>query len=348
MIRKQDVETVFRALLKRSVEPAALEEFSKYKSISEIIEIILGSDEYSNINRQIAYNTSPFAHFSCSFDAVNIVRKYEDSDRQARRDFHVNYFGVAVPISVLPREIKGHLPAVEVDPLPNNWHADAAEFAAALRAVDLAKSTFTMLELGCGWGCWMNITGAAARRRKLRVHLVGVEGDRHNLSMASKALAANFFTSREYRLLNGIVAAVDGKAAFPQQGRSDESWGLEPVFCTNEVAYEAAMASGRYRELKTYSLETLIDGRGRLDLVHIDIQGGELEYVRSCLASLNSTVAYLVIGTHSRCIESELLRILSKAGWRLEVERPCIFEPSSMKLIVDGVQGWRNTRTAKE
>jgi hypothetical protein len=40
---------------------------------------------------------------------------------------------------------------VEPIPIPANWHADIAEWAAALRAVDLARGSFTMAELGCGW-----------------------------------------------------------------------------------------------------------------------------------------------------------------------------------------------------
>jgi hypothetical protein len=40
---------------------------------------------------------------------------------------------------------------VEGIPIPANWHADIAEWAAALRAVELAEETFTVVELGCGW-----------------------------------------------------------------------------------------------------------------------------------------------------------------------------------------------------
>jgi hypothetical protein len=34
-----------------------------------------------------------------------------------------------------------------------------------------------MIELGCGWGCWMNNAGVAARSTDRRVHVIGVEGD---------------------------------------------------------------------------------------------------------------------------------------------------------------------------
>ena len=66
---------------------------------------------------------------------------------------------------------------VEPVPIPANWHADIAERAAALRAVEQAHGTFKVVELGCGWGCWLNNTGVAARTLGLAVTLIGVEGD---------------------------------------------------------------------------------------------------------------------------------------------------------------------------
>ena len=64
--------------------------------------------------------------------------------------------------------LDGRAGEVEDMPIPANWHADIAEWAAALRAVELARGTFSMAELGCGWGCWMNNTGVAARAAGLR------------------------------------------------------------------------------------------------------------------------------------------------------------------------------------
>ncbi len=82
----------------------------------------------------------------------------------------------------------------------------------------------------------------------------------------------------------------------------------------------------------------------RIDLLHIDIQGGEADLVEGCLGTLGDKIAYLVIGTHSRPIEGRLFDALLRTGWRLEIERPAILSVvgGTPSVTVDGVQGWRN------
>jgi hypothetical protein len=55
-------------------------------------------------------------------------------------------------------------------------------------------------------------------------------------------------------------------------------------------------------------------------------------------------VAYVVVGTHSRMIEGELMKLFLGAGWKLEIERPSVFKitQDGLSTTVDGVQGWRN------
>jgi hypothetical protein len=91
------------------------------------------------------------------------------------------------------------------------------------------------------------------------------------------------------------------------------------------------------------SLADISKGYSRIDLLHIDIQGGELDFIQSCLDLLYEKVAYILIGTHSREIEGRLFELLLKPGWLLEIERPAILSLNPMPCVtVDGVQGWRN------
>ena len=105
-------------------------------------------------------------------------------------------------------------------PIPANWHADIAEWAAALRAVDLANNTFRMAELGCGWGCWMNNAGVAARNAGLETHVIGVEGDEGHVRFAEEACTANGFRPDQFTIWRGIAAPSDGVALFPKQNVS--------------------------------------------------------------------------------------------------------------------------------
>jgi hypothetical protein len=94
------------------------------------------------------------------------------------------------------------------------------------------------------------------------------------------------------------------------------------------------------------ALEELASPLARIDLLHVDIQGGEADLVAGSLGVLADKVAYIVIGTHSRQIEGRLMDTLLGAGWTLEIERSAILVPgpSGPVVSVDGVQGWRNPR----
>ncbi|HMC03615.1 MAG TPA: hypothetical protein VKI23_05770, partial [Cellulomonadaceae bacterium] len=120
---------------------------------------------------------NPFWHCQASFDPVAMMTKYAAHDLRPSPRHLTNYLGVKIDPAFFPAILTGRAGTVEPMPSPNNWHADIAEFAAALRAVDLSKDSFTVAELGCGWGCWLNNTGVAARRAGKRVFLIGIEGD---------------------------------------------------------------------------------------------------------------------------------------------------------------------------
>jgi len=87
-----------------------------------------------------------------------------------------------------------------------------------------------------------------------------------------------------------------------------------------------------------------------IDLLHVDIQGGELALVEECLDLLQEKCASMLIGTHSREIEGRLSQILLANGWKLDVERPAIVRlvDGVPVVIVDGVQGWRNPKISPE
>jgi hypothetical protein len=288
---------------------------------------------------------SRFWHFDATFDAVATVRKFEDHQRGTRPGHHVNYFGVAIDTKFFPQILTE---GVEGDPVPANWHADLSEFAAALRAVDLAAETFTMAELGCGWGCWMSITGMAARRSGRKVLLKGVEGDPNHLGFAREAMATNGFGANEFELHHGIAAANGGTALFPTQ--HGNNWGLAPRFGVDEATRAAAVAGGEWEDLPMVALSALAGPGERLDLLHLDIQGGEADLVEAALPFLQDHVAYMMIGTHSRAIEGRLFECLTLSGWKLEIDRPATYHLhlDPPLVCVDGVQGWRNRRLLPE
>lgn len=271
------------------------------------------------------------------------MRRHAVAGLESDPKYCTNFLGVRIDPKFFPTILAARVGEVEGVPIPANWHADIAEWGAALRAVDLAMSPFTVIELGCGWGCWLNMTGAAARRAGRKVKLIGVEGDPTHIQFAREAVSANGFDSADVTLHRGIAATKPGMALFPRQSGSN-SWGLEPIFCATAAQRHKAMKSGDYDELPMISLEELTSRQSRIDLLHIDIQGGEADLVGGSLDVLHERVAYMVIGTHSRQIEGSLFDTLLGGGWILEIERPSILSlESGMPVVhVDGVQGWRN------
>jgi hypothetical protein len=129
----------------------------------------------------------------------------------------VNFLDVVIDPRFLPEVLKGMDGKLDGIPIPANWHADIAEWGAVLRAVDLARDRFTVMELGCGWGCWLNNAGAAARRAGLKVTLIGVEGDEGHIGFAKEACATNGFAPEQLHLHRGIAAGQSGFALFPKQ-----------------------------------------------------------------------------------------------------------------------------------
>ncbi len=276
------------------------------------------------------------------------MRRHAASDLKSSPEHLTNFLGVRIDPKFFPTILQGRQGQVEDIPIPANWHADIAEWGAALRAVDLARGTFTVIELGCGWGCWMNNTGVAARRAGLDVHLIGIEGDETHVAFAREAYAANGFGSHQVTLRRGIAAPTSGSALFPRQEQGGVQWGLEPIFGATDEQRRSARQSGHYDELPMVALGEIAAPHRRIDLLHIDIQGGEADFIAGCLPVCAEKVAYILVGTHSRQIEGRIMDTLLQAGWKLEIERPAIFslDGGMPQITVDGVQGWRNPAVA--
>lgn len=279
-------------------------------------------------------------------DLTKLMRKYSVPDQVATQGFITNAFGVKINPDHLPLILKGREGSVEPLPIPANWHADIAEFGSALRAVDLAVSDFTAIELGCGWGCWLNITGLAAKRKGLNVRLIGVEGDGGHVRFAHESLTENGFSDSEYTIHHGIASGKEGLALFPLQTDPGIAWGLEPLFDLSVEQLEELLQTGNYQQLKQITLNSILPpDRHRVDLLHVDIQGGEVNLVRRTMDFLNEKVAMMLIGTHGRQIEGDLFDLLINSGWFLEVERPAVLcVGKNITTLVDGVQLWRNPR----
>lgn len=348
MVTGDQVVQTFRALLGRDPESqAVVQELTKHNDLETLISAVANSPERETINK-----IGPFWNYTASFDLIATVLRHENKNRSFVEGHRVNYLGTAVNVSKFCPDLNLEN-IVEPPILPANWHTDIAEIAAALRAVELADQKFTMMELGCGWGCWMNITGRAARALGKTPHLIGVEADSGHIEFANESMQTNGFRVDQYTLYRGIAAAYDGFAYFPKQERSGVQWGLSPIFNPTEEQLERLKAGGSFDELPMISLAraATVAPDQKCDLLHIDIQGGEADLIEQSQEFLSKHVAYMVIGTHSRALDGKIIALLNNSEtWELEVERPTLFtiRNGKMNTYVDGVQGWRNRQLTRD
>jgi len=294
---------------------------------------------------------SPFYHYNSSFNPMSLISKYSVENLSSSKSFLTNFVGLKIAPEYMPESIRNRIGTVECPPIPANWHADISEFGAVLRAVDLSSTPyFIMGELGCGWGCWMGISGLLAKKKGLDITLYGIEGDKRHISWANENMVNNGFSQKEYHIVEGIASATSGKALFPIIDKGIMNYGLKPIFNASEQEVRKALESKSHSLLPMVTLGRLFRDESRVDLLHIDIQGGEVDLISGSMDYLSKHVSYLVIGTHSRSIEGKLIDILLKNGWIFEIERPAIFHMKQNELVtsVDGVQGWRNPDLIQE
>jgi hypothetical protein len=303
-------------------------------------EAISESPEFRR--KKLARNESPFWYYASSFDAEEVIFRHAAPEVRPSSEHLTNYLGVRIRPHFLPNILSGKEGEVEPAPVPANWHADIAEWGACLRALDLAGDHFTMIELGCGWGCWMNILSVAARQSGRTFRLYGVEADEVHLGYAREALADNGIGPENYQLLRGIAGAASGTALFPLIA-SGVDWGGTALFGLDAAEMAARIEAGSHVEIPVADIPALVDEP--VDLMHVDIQGAELALLTELYPYLCERVGYVMIGTHTREIEGGLIELFSRGGdWVMEMERGVIHRIIDGRpiTICDGVQGWRN------
>ncbi len=296
---------------------------------------------------ETAAHHSHYFNFNASFDPLALIVSYENHGRTAQPGLLTNFLGVRVDPGLFGDVLPNAAGTVEPLPIPGNWHADIAEWGSALLSVEKAAGTYRIVELGCGWGCWMNNMGAAAKSRGLRVELIGIEADAQHLSSALSTLSMNGFQPDEYRVVHGIAAPTAGTALFPIVNNPGGSWGEAPILNATDDQIEEAARSGDYAVLKAIPLSELVNGE-EIDLLHIDIQGGEVDFVEKNLSDITKYVRRILIGTHSRSIEGRLVDLLAPPRWKMEMDRPAIVNLHGDRPIdmVDGVHLYVNKALA--
>jgi FkbM family methyltransferase len=282
---------------------------------------------------------------------LEILTRFRDMSAQPSPGFVTDFLGVRHRHSALWPEARGIGAEVLGLPVPADFHAEAVEWIGMLKSVEAAKDSYTAIELGAGYGTWAIASGVAARKRGInRIKLYAVEGDPQHCRDMRQHFIDNGFDPDRHVLLQAAVGARPGKAQWPKVADSSKTdgWGFRPLL-GGEHDYMGRTFDNMI-QVEVLALADLLNREPLWDLVHFDVQGHETDLVRSCPDVLNGRVRWMVIGTHSRKIEGEILDLLRTTSWRLENEKPPRFNyiPGAPSLeamtTMDGTQVWRNSR----
>lgn len=233
------------------------------------------------------------------------------------------------------------------------------EWVDLLESVLAAGQSYTMMELGAGYGRWGVRAGRAARKRGIRdVRLIFVEGEPKHAAWLREALTLNDLAdcstlyekaiSYVGEVVPFVVAHETANVGFGQcigwEGEGAETGRTyfgKPVRKT-PAGYDQI-------DVHPITFEEITAGIAFVDLVDMDLQRAELDLVQNSMDTLNAKVRRVHIGTHAPEIEEVLRTTFTDAGWQKVWDFGCLrinATPYGDIPFVDGVQGWINPRLA--
>ena len=277
-------------------------------------------------------------------EELSIIREHFCLSPSPVKGFIVDRLGIKTRGSSLWDQVQHLVGTVIPPPIPNDYHAEAIEWIGLLKSVRSARGRFAAMELGAGWGPWVVAGAIAAGNDGIRdISLLAVEGDPGHFAFLRQHFVDNGLNPDRHLLFQAAVGANRDRVRWPRV-EPRNSYGTRPI-----RGDEMSIAGG-VLEVEVLAIADLLGKQERWDLVHVDVQGGEVPICAAGLRLLNERAHWLVIGTHSRLIEGELISMFLGAGWVVENEKPVIFEfhtgaPAAETLTrVDGTQVWRNPR----
>lgn len=370
LAQMSDVIAAYRLLLRRQPDKPGLASYRRLLRGSlhteDLLNSMIQSEEFKRRNECGGFSACA-AEIYCGYLG-------EDRDRLAalalrppvaRPDFYIDCFGQRFHPSYQPA-IAGRVGIASSDvPLPGDDHlSEGIEYAAAALAFEAARGRerFSAVELGAGWGPWTTFFGLVARRQGFsQIHLTAFEADRARFALLRTHLAYNELvpaTSADCGEAGGLRWQLHNAAAWWR--RETMLWpDLDNALDAGMKAESLGGGGGErdyrgyatgFREIPGLDVREVLGDSAPIDIVHMDLQGGEAELVPRIIDFLDSQVRSIFIGTHSRKIEGDLIELLYGRGWQLLREKPCKFDCGSAaptltgKTTVDGAQYWRNPR----
>lgn len=235
------------------------------------------------------------------------------------------------------------------------------EWIDLLESVHAARDSFTMLELGAGYGRW-SVRGALAARREGKPFRLGLaEAEPKHVEWLKTTLADNDISSADYRVFEAAVSGSTGEATFciiiPEQpegwfGQFAANWKVGDREVVGDYYGRPLLDLGLERRairVPQIPLSSVLSDYRLIDLIDFDLQESEGDAIEEAIDPLSAKVKRLHIGTHTKEIEERLRKVLSDHGWiclRDYSTGQANETPWGLINFVDGVQSWLNPRLA--
>ena len=318
-----------------------------------LINAILLSPEFNSRLSRAAGDQSQETRGSLRLEAQAVFDRFQKHKGPGHAGFVTNFLGGLTDVRFVAG-IASLSGSVEGYPIPGNFHGDTLEWIGTLRSALDARNSFTMLELGAGWGPWCVIGYIAAKQLGIeKIKVIGVEGDAGHIDFIRETFAANGIGRDVGEAIHGVVGLTDGEAFFPKASDASRVYGGVAAFSVEEKAdsafadFSASQSTlvEAVEQVPCFSLATLTRDLDQIDLIHCDIQGGEATLFANIIDLVSAKVKRIVVGTHSFEIDRQLACLLPRNGWDLEGFDGCRMREDGGKPVVvhDGVQVWKNT-----
>jgi FkbM family methyltransferase len=243
------------------------------------------------------------------------------------------------------------------------------EWIDVLESVVAARGSYTMIDLGAGFGRW-TIRAAYALKQydeQLPYRLIAVEAEPVVFKWMGRHFQDNEIDAAKHSLIHAAISDVPGDVLFNVGAPIGSPWDRKPDNWYGQFLTKDYDVSSEYQDDGEYSgyparrhqsgwrsisvpgvtLASLLKDQKLVDLIDMDIEGQELRAVQANIEELDAKVKRMHIGTHTKEIEDGLRQLLSAHGWH------CLFDYSLFSKaetpwgtidFENGAQSWVNPR----
>lgn len=298
----------------------------------------------------------------------DLLERGRAADLPAAEDVYlVDWAGIRTRIPMLawaPQDLAGTTSTAL--PIPSDgYRSEAEEYIGTILSIPNSRSDYVVAEVGAGWAPWVVMGVVLAERQGKSARGIAVEAEARRAGWALQHAQDNGLSAT---LIDGAVvdltAGVDTSAAhvtvvqaaawpefttlrFPVIDEHDMGGAVNP---TDHPTMDNRGAHFTYVDVPTVTLDALFANEPVIDLLHVDLQGFELDVILPALELIERKVRFLAVGTHNRYVEGVLQETLLRREWALLMESPCTAVYDGVKptltgfTVQDGNQFYANSR----